>query len=209
MASSASIDTSGKATRKPSKIRAILEGSSKGKAKESFFKGLTYMGISVLGGGLAAAVIGKPSFLIGAGLTFYGYYKDNHWLAPLGLGMMASSHLVPNESVEGVSGFSLKQETQNAKDRLSSFKDSLLSKTYIDKVIKPKKATENKKSGSSITTESTNGFGSVQENQNVLDQIEQQLIASAMEIQKQGKIQSTQGVGRSPEDFDEEDYSRF
>jgi hypothetical protein len=108
MASSTSIETPKKVSTIPRKVKAILEESSKGKAKESFFKGLTYMGISVLGGGLAAAVIGKPSFLIGAGLTFVGYYKDNHWLAPLGLGMMASSHLVPNESLEKSTGFSFK-----------------------------------------------------------------------------------------------------
>lgn len=205
MASSASIDT----TRK---VSSILEESTKGKGKESFFKGLTYMGISVLGGGLAAAVIGKPSFLLGAGLTVYGYYKDNHWLAPLGLGMMASSHLVPNTSNTGVSGFDLKQETENAKSRLVSFKDSLLSKTYLDKVIKPK-TSSNSSANRTIETpameETTNGFGSVNDNLNVLNQIEQQLVSSAMEIQNRQKSQSTQGVGDEIYGFNEEDFSGF
>jgi uncharacterized membrane-anchored protein YjiN (DUF445 family) len=95
---------------------------------------------------------------------------------------------------------------------LSSFKDSLLSKTYIDKVIKPKSGSasnEKQKTETSILNETTNGFGSVNENLNVLDQIEQQLVSSAMEIQNQRKSQSTQGVNNEIEDFNEEDYSRF
>lgn len=208
MASSESIDTPRKGSSIPRKVAAILEESTKGKGKESVFKGLTYMGISVLGGGLVAAVIGKPAFLIGAGLTIVGYYRDNHWLAPLGLGMMASSHLVPNVSAAKTTGFSLKQETEDAKSRLVSFKDSLLSKTYIDKIIKPK-TDSNKKMETSVLEETTNGFGSVSDNLNVLDQIEQQLVSSAMALQIQRKHQSTQGVNDEIEGLNEVDYSGY
>lgn len=207
MASSASIDTPNKASTLPRKVSAILENSTKGQVKESFFKGLAYMTISVLGGGLLTAVIGKPAFIIGAGLTVIGYYKDNRWLPPLGLGMMASSTLIPNEGVTGVSGFSLKQETENAKNRLISFKDSLLSKTYIDKVIKPKASSTSNRT--SVLEETTNGFGSVNDNLNVLNQIEQQLVSSAMAIQNQRKSQDTRGVRDEISDFNEEDFSGF
>jgi hypothetical protein len=203
MASSISID-------KPKSVSSILGENTKGKGKETVYKTLANVGVAVIGGGLVTAIIGKPSFLLGLGLTGLGYYKDISWLAPLGIGMMASSHLVPNESNTGVSGFNLKQETENAKSRLMSFKDSLLSKTYIDKVIKPK-ATSKNSANRMIETpameETTEGFGSVEANLNVLNQIEKQLVSSAMEIQNQRKEQSTQGFNDEMNGVDEMDFS--
>jgi hypothetical protein len=203
MASSISID-------KPNSVSSILGENTKGKGKETVYKTLANVGVAVIGGGLVTAIIGKPSFLLGLGLTGYGYYKDISWLAPLGIGMMASSHLVPNESSTGVSGFNLKQETENAKSRLMSFKDSLLSKTYIDKVIKPKatsKSSANRTIETPVMEETTEGFGSVEANLNVLNQIEKQLVSSAMEIQNQRKEQSTQGFNDEMNGIDEMDFS--
>lgn len=203
MASSISID-------KPNSVSSILGENTKGKGKETVYKTLANVGVAVIGGGLVTAIIGKPSFLLGLGLTGYGYYKDISWLAPLGIGMMASSHLVPNESSTGVSGFNLKQETENAKSRLMSFKDSLLSKTYIDKVIKPKatsKSSANRTTETPVMEETTEGFGSVEANLNVLNQIEKQLVSSAMEIQNQRKEQSTQGFNDEMNGIDEMDFS--
>lgn len=203
MASSISID-------KPKAVSSILGENTKGKGKETVYKTLAHVGVAVIGGGLVTAIIGKPSFLLGLGLTGLGYYKDISWLAPLGIGMMASSHLVPNESNTGVSGFNLKQETENAKSRLMSFKDSLLSKTYIDKVIKPKatsKSSANRTTEIPAMEETTEGFGSVEANLNVLNQIEKQLVSSAMEIQNQRKEQSTQGFNDEMNGLDEMDFS--
>lgn len=203
MASSISID-------KPKAVSSILGENTKGKGKETAYKTLAHVGVAVIGGGLVTAIIGKPSFLLGLGLTGLGYYKDISWLAPLGIGMMASSHLVPNESNTGVSGFNLKQETENAKSRLMSFKDSLLSKTYIDKVIKPKatsNSSANRTTETPVMEETTEGFGSVEANLNVLNQIEKQLVSSAMEIQNQRKEQSTQGFNDEMNGLDEMDFS--
>lgn len=203
MASSISID-------KPKAVSSILGENTKGKGKETVYKTLAHIGVAVIGGGLVTAIIGKPSFLLGLGLTGLGYYKDISWLAPLGIGMMASSHLVPNESNTGVSGFNLKQETENAKSRLMSLKDSLLSKTYIDKVIKPKatsKSSANRTIETPVMEETTEGFGSVEANLNVLNQIEKQLVSSAMEIQNQRKEQSTQGFNDEMNGLDEMDFS--
>lgn len=203
MASSISID-------KPKAVSSILGENTKGKGKETVYKTLAHVGVAVIGGGLVTAIIGKPSFLLGLGLTGLGYYKDISWLAPLGIGMMASSHLVPNESNTGVSGFNLKQETENAKSRLMSLKDSLLSKTYIDKVIKPKatsKSSTNRTTETPVMEETTEGFGSVEANLNVLNQIEKQLVSSAMEIQNQRKEQSTQGFNDEMNGIDEMDFS--
>jgi len=203
MASSTSIE-------KPNKVASILRESTKGKGKETIYKTLAHVGVAVIGGGLATVVIGKPSFLVGLGLTGYGYYKDISWLAPLGIGMMASSHLVPNESNPPKSGFSVKQEIEDVKDRFTSLKESLLSKTYIDKIYKPK-ATSNSSANRTMEIpameETTNGFGSVDANLNVLNQIEQQLVSSAMEIQNQRKNQSTQGFNDEMNGLDEMDFS--
>ena len=116
MASSASIETTNRAKFLP-KVKSILEEDTKGKGKETIYKTLANASVAVLGGGLVSAVIGKPSFFVGMGLTGLSYYKDISWLAPLGIGMMATSHLIPNENTAGVSGFDLKQETENAKAR--------------------------------------------------------------------------------------------
>lgn len=207
MASSTSIETT-------KRVKNILVENTKGEVKKTVYKTLANTAVAILGGGLVSAIIGKPSFILGLVVTGAGYYKDVPYLAPLGIGMMATSHLSSNENTStntGVSGFSIKEETANAKNRLVSFKDSLLSKTYIDKVIKPKakSSTSANRSTETTTEETTNGFGSVQDNLNVLDNIEQQLVASAMAIQSQRKEQTTQGVGDEIFGVDEQDFSRF
>ncbi len=151
------------------KVNSILEKKTQGSIKDSGLKALALMGVSYVGGNLVASVIGKPSFLVGLGLTVAGCYKENnHWLAPLGLGMMTAP---------------TKGET--IKDRMIEAKDNFLSKTYLDKVInsKPSKGAglrtiQNK------TEEEVEGFGSIEANQNVLDQVEQQLIQSAINVQE-------------------------
>jgi hypothetical protein len=210
MASSASIETTDRGKYLP-KVKSILEENTKGKGKETFYKTLAHTGIAVLGGGLVSAVIGKPSFALGLGLTGLSYYKDISWLAPLGIGMMATSHIIPNDNLKGVSGFDLKQETENAKNRLVSFKDALLSKTYLDKIIKPNTSTSTPASNRMVQEEeeTTSGFGSVSENLNVLNQIEQQLVNSAKEQQNQRKEQSTQGFSDEMNGFNETDFSGF
>jgi hypothetical protein len=74
MASSISID-------KPKSVSSILGENTKGKGKETVYKTLANVGVAVIGGGLVTAIIGKPSFLLGLGLTGLGYYKDISWLA--------------------------------------------------------------------------------------------------------------------------------
>lgn len=192
------------------KVDNILRENTKGRAKESAYKTLAQIGVAVIGGGLAAAVIGRPSFLLGAGLAWYGNKQDISWLAPLGIGMMASSHLVPNESKSSVSGIDLKVETANATERLKSFGNSLLNKTYLDKFITKKSSgsTASQRSfNNDDTEEATNGFGSVQNNLQVLNNVEQQLVSSAMEMQNQRGSQSTQGFDDNVNGMDEPDFS--
>jgi hypothetical protein len=74
---------------KTNKSVSILDVNPKGDMKKAALKTFAEVGISVIGGGVAGAVIGKPSFLIGLVLAGVGYYKGVSWLAPLGLGMMS------------------------------------------------------------------------------------------------------------------------
>lgn len=140
------------------KSASIFDINPKGDMKKAALKTLAVTGLSVIGGGLAGAALGKPSFLVGLVLAGVGYYKGVSWLAPMGLGMMSTSHLNPD-----------------TKSRVLSFKDSLLQKTYLDKIIPSKKASSNRL----IADESTEGFGSTQANLNALDDVEKQLNASA------------------------------
>ena len=155
----------------------FLEEKSEGDLKNSGLKTLADIGLSVIVGGGLGAVIGKPAFLIGLGGTFAGHYTGINWITPIGVGMMASSNLIGGDSV---SGFDL----QGVKDRLMDFKDSLLQRTYLDKVIKKK---------SPVTDEGTSGLGNVAEYNKALKDVEEQLVQSAMDFQRR-KGESTAGI---------------
>lgn len=187
--------------------KGILGRNTSGEKRESLKKSLALMGLSVLGGGLGAAIFGRPSFIIGAGLTFAGCYKkDNHWLTPLGLGMMATS-VANSNTINGVEGFSVKNEIDKAKTRFVDLKESLMRKTYLDEIIKSKSKSGNKRNMNAIE-ETTNGFGSVNANLNVLDQVEQKLIADAIALQNKGG-RSVQGYEGDFNGLDEVDLSRL
>ena len=88
--------------------------------------------IGVIGGGIAGAIIGKTSLLIGAGVTGYGHYAKHPMLTTFGIGMMASGGLTPSTSthgIEGVDGFSMEE----IKTRVLNFKDSLAAKLFLDR----------------------------------------------------------------------------
>ena len=106
--------------------------------------------IGVVGGGLVGAAIGKPSLLIGLGLTGAGHYTGNHLGTLFGIGLMASNGFQKSKTVEGLDGMDM----QSVKDRIQAYKDNFIEKTYLDKVLHKKDAGK--------TKEETNGFGSLQ-----------------------------------------------
>ncbi len=140
--------------------------------------------IGVIGGGIAGAVIGKSSLLIGAGITGYGHYANKPTLSTFGIGMMAASGFnAGTNPTNGVDGFS----KEDVKARLMNFKDSFTSKLFLNKIIKKK------------TEESANGVGAVQyyeypnENKELdfsaLDRLQTQVIQSGIDYKK-----SMQGI---------------
>lgn len=135
--------------------------------------------IGVIGGGIAGAVIGKPSLLIGAGVTGYGHYANKPTVTTFGIGMMAASGFnAGTNATNGIDGFS----KEDVKARLMNFKDSFTSKLFLDKIIKRK------------TEESTNGMGAVQyyeypnENKELdfsaLDRLHNQVVQSGIDYKK-------------------------
>lgn len=102
---------------------------TKGDLKHSALETGKDLLIGVLGGGLVAALIGKPAFIIGLGVTGAGHFAGNTLASTFGLGMMAGGNIVSG-SVSGIDGL------DGAKERVNAFKESMLQRTYMDKIIK-------------------------------------------------------------------------
>lgn len=169
------------------KRKRALHGTETAKAtgvkvKESAIQTGKDLLIGVIGGGIAGAVIGKPSLLIGIGVTGYGHFANKPTLSTFGIGMMASSGFTA-QGTNGIDGFS----AEDVKARVMSFKDSIASKLFLDKIIKKK------------TEENTNGVGAVQyyeypnENKELdfsaLDRLHNQVVQSGIDYKK-----SMQGI---------------
>lgn len=153
--------------------------------------------IGVIGGGIAGAVIGKSSLLIGAGVTGYAHFANKPTLTIFGIGMMAASGSNAGaNSTQGIDGFS----AEDVKARIMNFKDSFISKLFLDKIIKKK------------TGESTSGIGAVQyydyPNGNkeldfsALDRLHNQIVQSGIDYKK-----NMQGIESSSEESVKETYS--
>lgn len=104
--------------------------------------------IGVIGGGVAGAAIGKPSLLVGIGLTGAGHFTDNHLLKLFGIGLMAANGFQRSKSVNGLEGL----DKQAILNRIQAYKDNFSEKLFIDKLT-------GKRSGN---TESANGIGELQ-----------------------------------------------
>lgn len=104
---------------------------TKGDIKHSAMETGKDLVVGVLIGGLSAALIGKPAFLVGLGITGLGHYAGNNLASTLGLGMMAAGNLVGG-AVSGIDGL------DGVKDRVQAFRQSMMERTYLDKIVKKK-----------------------------------------------------------------------
>ena len=154
------------------------------KVKDSLIQTGKDLLIGVIGGGIAGAVIGKSSLLIGAGVTGYGHFAKKPTLTTFGIGMMAASGFnAGTNTTNGIDGFS----AEDVKARIMNFKDSFTSKLFLDKIIKKK------------TEDGANGVGAVQyydyPNDNkeldfsALDRLQNQVVQSGIDYKK-----SMQGI---------------
>ncbi len=124
---------------KKAKQKGFLAGMNeeiptKGNVKNTMLETGKGILITVIGGGLIGAAIGKPSFLAGLVTTGLGHYTQNKLVSMLGIGMMASNGFGGNKGVSGLEGL------DGVKERMVAFKEDLMDKTYLNKVIKPKAA---------------------------------------------------------------------
>lgn len=139
--------------------------------------------IGVIGGGVAGLLLGKSSLLIGAGVTSYGHFENKPFFRTFGLGMMMGGGA--SAAQQAMSGLS----PDEIKSRIVSFKDSLLSKLYLDKVFKE----EAKKSGVAGADEdivNMNGLGENDLDFSALTKLEQQVLQSGHEFQKKKEIEA-------------------
>ncbi len=104
--------------------------------------------IGVIGGGVAGAAIGKPSLLVGIGLTGAGHFTDNHLLKLFGIGLMAANGFQRSKSVNGLEGL----DKQAILNRIQAYKDNFSEKLFIDKLTGKRSA----------NAESANGIGEFQ-----------------------------------------------
>ena len=97
--------------------------------------------VGVLGGGVAAALLGKYSFIVGLGLSGYGHFSDNKTVMALGLGMMATGTFT---ALTGKKQDVKKPMSDRIKERLEAFKDELKQKVFLDKILVDEKPIEKK-----------------------------------------------------------------
>ena len=176
------------------KIKSILEGKfNAGNAKEAAGKTVLNVGLGLVAGGAISALLGKPSFWAGILTTGLAYFTGLKFLAPVGIGMTTTSLAVEGDTV---------------KERFTNIGNAIFSKSYADKLVEKFKGTQTAKTAAA--PESTNGFGAVAESAQ-LDDIEKQLVASAMEYQRQqGRPANGVDNGYVVEGFsDETDTSTF
>ncbi len=137
--------------KKASIISNIENGlPTKGHIKNSLLETGKDILICVVGGGLVGAAIGKPSLLIGLGVTGVGHYMDNRLATLFGVGLMAANGFQSSKSVNGLDGMDL----ESIKGRMQAYKDNFAEKLYIDKFLHAKQ--------SGTAKAATNGFGELQ-----------------------------------------------
>lgn len=128
----------------------ILNGANplaKGDFKKTAIETGRDLLIGAIGGGLAGAVVGRSSFLVGIAVTGVGHYMGSNGAAAFGVGMMASGGY---QTVAGMNGTE-REGFDGIKDRMTAFKNQFKHKLFLDKIIKSKEKEEG-----------TNGMGEVQ-----------------------------------------------
>lgn len=105
--------------------------------------------IGVIGGGLASAILGRYSFVLGLGVAGYGHYSQNKTLSALGLGMMASGTFY---ALTGKDQDDKKSVGEKVTERVDAFKSEMKRKLWLD-YFERKKGITKKKNQSDETNE--------------------------------------------------------
>lgn len=188
---------------KKAEQKAVLSGVATEHAKGDIKKTAIETGRDVLlgaiGGGLAGAVIGRSSFLVGIAVTGVGHYMGSDGAASFGIGMMASGGY---QAVAGAMNGPEKEGFEGVKERMQAFKEEFKKKLFLDKIIKPKAKEE----------DATNGMGEVQyftyptgkelegpiED---LNRIERQIIESGKAFEQKQSFSGEMGITEPEQNF--------
>lgn len=164
---------------------------SKGHLKNAAIKTGANLVIGVGAGTVGTCLLGKWGFLAGLGLIGLGCYKDLSWAVPVGIGMSSSALMLVKDSTARESGeFDLNTEVAKAKSRLSALSESFMSKSYMDKIFKGKQTEQKRISAGEDESADVSGLGESPVSEETLQEIEKQLVASAMEYQRKQNAES-------------------
>jgi hypothetical protein len=116
--------------------------------------------VGVLGGGVASALLGKYSFLVGLGVSGIGHFSENKTLTALGLGMMASGTFTALTSKQQDEK---KPLPDRIKERLEAFQDELKRKVFLDKISLGNNSESKKEAVADITKKETTATTALKE----------------------------------------------
>lgn len=137
--------------------QAIKNETIKETAVRTAKDSLTDVGAGV-GGGFAGAAMGKYSFLTGLGISGFSHALRKHIgdmgsriISLFGVGMMAGGAMKPASS--GVNGTDAKASSKiaDAKQRVKTYGEDLLDRTFLSRFFKPKKDTAQNDTASNST----------------------------------------------------------
>lgn len=200
-----------KKAQKKQLLDGVAQDNAKGSLKHTALETGRDILLGAVGGGLAGAVLGRSSFLVGVAVTGVGHYMGSNGAAAFGVGMMASGGY---QAVAGAMNGTQKEGIEGMKERMLAFKEEFKRKLFLDKIIKSKKKEDEK------SDEGTNGMGEVQYftypnskelegagdtlDMSALDRIERQVAESAQKFEAK---QSVSGTGTGNEEFGSVDIS--
>jgi hypothetical protein len=140
---------------KKAALKKALSGTEDATTGEKMKDAATELGkdlvVGVIGGGVAGAVLGRLSFIVGAAVSGVGHFAKSRIASALGLGMMASGTY---QSLSGMNGKPA-SGLDGVKERLLALKDDMKKRIFLDKVLKAKPEEKTEETG-------TNGLGQVQ-----------------------------------------------
>lgn len=200
-----------KLTKAKWKLKYLDEAKAENNAVTTTGKTLLQGLLGGVVGGYAGHKLGKPAFLVGLGGMWLGQFFGVSWATPVGIGMMAGSitdttaakpATTTGKTVSGLGSTSAEKD----------FANSLLERTYLDKVIqhfekKPKPAAREISSAEEANTAGIGSteseeVGSTDEYKHALAKIEKDLYASAIRFKKQ-RGESTAGLEAEMNGFGE------
>jgi hypothetical protein len=152
------------------------EAVTKGNLKNTAIETGKMILLGVFAGGLGSAIIGKNSFGIGLLTAGIGHYTGNRIISIMGLGMMATSGVNRSSGVSGLEGL------DGVKERVMAFKEDLLDKTYLNRILPKSSTAASSKSVGAL--QYFNYPGDVSGHAAALASIENQLLESGMQFQQ-------------------------